>query len=375
MPVVKPLLVACAVTLALPAPSFAQTWKEIIEQRREERRDKIIAEAKAKARAKIEAAVAAKVAQAQRALTYFGFDAGPADGTLGDQTKMAIEDFTAYLGYPPLPIIGPIQIDYLMAVQKLAQSPDSETSARLQDLGGAPQTLLRSYMADPIKAVHPDPAKLKTRNIQMLLKLMGHDPGKVDGAMGPATRTAIDAWRAANGSEATGALSNAEKVALQLESWRNTVANVPMTAALRPPRESETNLLATLPDGPPAALAVLPLFYASDDTALMVLPQGDPANCATTTCTTILYHTQSDDISELGRFEFSGDLEMGTGYYGGLRDLWIDGWLYRWTGTAYDRDKDLAAAADRPAETTALSNMDFSDFDLENLDLDGLIAQ
>lgn len=360
MPAAKSLAaLAATALLALTSAAGAQTLRERLEEKRDERREelreKAVEAAREKARAQIAAAIAAKVRAVQEALSYFGFDAGPADGAYGEQTKAALEGYTEYLGYTPLPLIGPIQSDYLLAVQGLAQSGAPEVEALLEDLGGEKRALLRAYMADPVAAVMPDPDKIKTKNVQIMLNSLGHDPGEIDGAIGPATMAAIDGWRAANGSGASGALTNDEKVAMVLEGWRKTAANVGLPAALRAPRAEEDEMLAALPGAPPAAIAPVKLFFTSDAQALFALQEGDPAACADTPCEIVLYLPgDGGGFREAGRFAFSQSLELGPGYYGGLRDIWIDGWLHRWTGSAYDRDTNLAAPVDRPAHPPAL---------------------
>lgn len=47
-----------------------------------------------------EAAQAARVRQVQTALNFFEFDAGPADGVIGDQTRTAVMAYQGYLDYP-----------------------------------------------------------------------------------------------------------------------------------------------------------------------------------------------------------------------------------------------------------------------------------
>lgn len=77
----------------------------------------------------------------QRALNYFGFSAGGVDGQIGPQTREAISDYQAYMGYPATGELTDFQQDFLFESHERAAAtaadPGSEDARRL----------LRFYMA------------------------------------------------------------------------------------------------------------------------------------------------------------------------------------------------------------------------------------
>ncbi|MBI4529122.1 MAG: peptidoglycan-binding protein [Deltaproteobacteria bacterium] len=60
------------------------------------------------------------------------------------------------------------------------------------------------------------------KKAQEALKEKGHDPGPVDGIMGPRTQAALRAFQQAQGLKASGTLDNETKKALGLEESRGT---------------------------------------------------------------------------------------------------------------------------------------------------------
>ena len=125
------------------------------------------------------------VARIQQALNRLGYDAGSADGVAGSRTERAIKTFQAEFGYPQTGKATQGLLDQLNgAIASGAASPE-----RLLQRAG----LLRSY----------------TRAVQDALVAQGYDPGPVDGAIGPQTRSAIRDYQARNGLTADGEVSRA----------------------------------------------------------------------------------------------------------------------------------------------------------------------
>jgi hypothetical protein len=66
----------------------------------------------------------------------------------------------------------------------------------------------------------------EVRQLQQALKEKGHDPGPIDGVMGPQTQQALRQFQQANGIQATGTLNAETKERLGLEAkaktWQNT---------------------------------------------------------------------------------------------------------------------------------------------------------
>jgi peptidoglycan hydrolase-like protein with peptidoglycan-binding domain len=56
------------------------------------------------------------------------------------------------------------------------------------------------------------------RQAQEALKNQGHDPGPIDGVMGPQTRQALRAFQSSNGLKQTGMLDSETKQKLNIEN-------------------------------------------------------------------------------------------------------------------------------------------------------------
>ncbi|MBN36211.1 MAG: hypothetical protein CMM46_15830 [Rhodospirillaceae bacterium] len=125
----------------------------------------------------------ATVLAIQESLNAMGFAPGTADGVMGSNTIRAIEAFQKEFG---LPVTGEASDELLDRIN--AETDGGATSPeRLL----ARANLLRSY----------------TRAVQMGLLELGYDPGPVDGAVGPMTRSAIVSYQAAAGLPETGEVS------------------------------------------------------------------------------------------------------------------------------------------------------------------------
>mgnify|MGYP002401628207 CR=1 FL=1 len=123
------------------------------------------------------------VARIQTALNRLGFDAGSADGVAGSRTERAIKAFQAEFGYPQS--------------GKATQGVLDQLNAAIAAGGASPEKLLKR--AGLLRSY--------TRAVQEALLAQGYDPGPVDGAIGPQTRSAIRDYQARNGLPVDGEVS------------------------------------------------------------------------------------------------------------------------------------------------------------------------
>ncbi len=123
----------------------------------------------------------------QRDLNVLGFDAGPVDGLPGTRTRNAV---TAYQLSRGMPTTGE-----LTDIQRAALDSDAAALAS----GGAQSAELR---------------RIQMREAQTYLNAVGFPAGTPDGVWGPRSQAALDAYRAANGIVASGALAPGDIQAL-----------------------------------------------------------------------------------------------------------------------------------------------------------------
>jgi peptidoglycan hydrolase-like protein with peptidoglycan-binding domain len=110
-----------------------------------------------------------------------------------------------------------------------AQSPDAVKS-------GAMQRSRKSAMATGDERV---------KAAQQALKDKGHDPGTVDGKLGPKTQGALRDFQKAQGIEATGGLDTTTMQALGVEMGRTSSADAPATIGSASPATSDTSSSAS----------------------------------------------------------------------------------------------------------------------------------
>ncbi len=82
------------------------------------------------------------------------------------------------------------------------------------------------------------------RTLQTALQFKGFYTAAIDGAFGPGTRASMSAWQAANGYEATGVLTTAQRAAL-IDSWQSVMRSL----GLAPVVDARAGIEATLPLG------------------------------------------------------------------------------------------------------------------------------
>ena len=123
------------------------------------------------------------IMEAQQALQVMGYDPGPVDGAMGDNTRRALKAFQGEFGLAADGRIDDALLERLRAEAALDTASPERRLAR--------KRLLRSY----------------TRAVQDGLFDLGFDPGPVDGLIGPLTRKAVRAFQAVAGVDVTGTIS------------------------------------------------------------------------------------------------------------------------------------------------------------------------
>ena len=124
-----------------------------------------------------------RISAAQQALQVMGYDPGPVDGAMGENTRRALEAFQREFG---LAVDGRIDDALLERLREEAAHDAASSEGRLDRKG-----LLRSY----------------TRAVQEGLHDLGFDPGSVDAVVGPLTRRAVRAFQAEANIDVTGIIS------------------------------------------------------------------------------------------------------------------------------------------------------------------------
>jgi peptidoglycan hydrolase-like protein with peptidoglycan-binding domain len=118
--------------------------------------------------------------QAQRQLKALGFDPGTTDGTMGPQSEAALREYQRAYRLPPTGVLD--------------------------------EATLRSLLPDQFQA-SPLPATLSNREVilhaQRQLKVLGFNPGSIDGNLGPQTVAALRQYQRAYRLPPTGVLDEA----------------------------------------------------------------------------------------------------------------------------------------------------------------------
>jgi peptidoglycan hydrolase-like protein with peptidoglycan-binding domain len=81
----------------------------------------------------------------QRALNYFGFNAGGADGILGQRSRNAISSYQAHMGYPITGRLLPYEQQFLLTSHSRALSGGPATQTALARAGGITSALLIAW--------------------------------------------------------------------------------------------------------------------------------------------------------------------------------------------------------------------------------------
>lgn len=94
----------------------------------------------------------------QASLNYFGFNAGTVDGQLGRQSRSAISNYQAYMGYPATGQLSPFEYDLLTTSYNRAQAGGYATQQIIATNQDGTRGLLKAYRAELAgQPVQPSP--------------------------------------------------------------------------------------------------------------------------------------------------------------------------------------------------------------------------
>ncbi len=94
--------------------------------------------------------------ETQTALNYFGFNAGVADGIMGQKSRAATSQYQAHMGYPVTGQLTQPQRDFLISSYYRAQAGGTQAAAVAAGPGGAKQ-LLTMYQAEATQGATGNP--------------------------------------------------------------------------------------------------------------------------------------------------------------------------------------------------------------------------
>ena len=112
-----------------------------------------------------------QVREEQTALNYFGFPAGTPDGVRGRNTRNAVSQFQAHMGYPVTGTLQPYERQFLISAHYRAQSGGMATSQLIAQRGQGTRGLLHAYRdqatgvpqgQSPVMAAVPQQARTET---------------------------------------------------------------------------------------------------------------------------------------------------------------------------------------------------------------------
>lgn len=153
----------------------------------------------------------------QQQLSRLGFDPGPIDGILGDNTQMAITAFERQQGLPVSGQISPTLAAQLDAAQSSPAAPEPPAA-----------TVLTNTQA--------------VRAAQTHLHTLGLEPGPIDGQFGPNTRQALRRFQEQQGLAETGELTD-QLLAALAEAVEQQAATTPSARAQLREIQSRLNSL------------------------------------------------------------------------------------------------------------------------------------
>ncbi|MDW3222855.1 MAG: peptidoglycan-binding domain-containing protein [Paracoccaceae bacterium] len=96
--------------------------------------------------------------QIQASLNYFGFNAGRVDGQLGRQSRAAVANYQAYLGYPATGQLSPFEQNFLVTSYNRAQAGGYQTTQLVAQSPEGARGLLRTYRNELAAQSAPQPA-------------------------------------------------------------------------------------------------------------------------------------------------------------------------------------------------------------------------
>lgn len=176
---------------------------------------------------------AADIRILQASLTVLGFDTGGVDGALGPSTRGAIRDFQQRHGLNPDGRANAVlrarvedeQVRFIQQRLKALGFEPGSVDGQVGDMtrsairafeqsqglkpGGQPDAALAARLETAFRARQPPPevGTHQLRLVQQRLKVLGFDPGPIDGQSGPGTREAIRRYQRSIGHPETGELT------------------------------------------------------------------------------------------------------------------------------------------------------------------------
>lgn len=103
----------------------------------------------------------------QASLNYFGFNAGTVDGQLGRQSRSAISNYQAYMGYPATGQLTPFEYDLLTTSYNRAQAGGYATQQVIATSQDGTRGLLKAYRAELAgQPIQPAPAPVTNVVVQ-----------------------------------------------------------------------------------------------------------------------------------------------------------------------------------------------------------------
>ena len=128
-----------------------------------------------------------------------GFDVGPVDGVMGSKTKSALVRFqsgcTMVKDFPGI-FENQVQTSERMASPMYASEKQIYPTSRISPVAVS----VKDEASRVNAATDKSPSKEEVRLLQAQLKAAGFDPGPLDGMLGPKTKSALQQYRAVNGS-------------------------------------------------------------------------------------------------------------------------------------------------------------------------------
>ena len=161
----------------------------------------------------------------QQALRDRGHDPGAIDGVMGPRTRDALRSFQEANNLSPTGRLdsdtaAALGVSSTIAAGTSGASAGAPTKSPRDAEGGQPFGGSRSTVQGDFGAAGQGSqgSMEDTREVQQALKDKGHNPGRVDGIMGPRTQQAIRDFQQANGLPATGRLDAETAAALGVDS-------------------------------------------------------------------------------------------------------------------------------------------------------------
>lgn len=103
-------------------------------------------------RAPVNSVARQQVREEQNSLNYFGFPAGTPDGVRGRNTRNAVSQFQAHMGYPATGYLADYERQFLISAYYRAQSSGAATAQLIAQRGQGTRGLLHAYRDEAVGA-------------------------------------------------------------------------------------------------------------------------------------------------------------------------------------------------------------------------------